>query len=147
MDTTTIKKLREETGAGIMAAKNALETHGDYEKAKEELMAKGLAKVEKRQDREATEGLVYSYIHSTGKLGSMVVITCETDFVARNETFVNLCKEVALQVATANYETVEELLKDEYIKDSSKTIEDLVKEASAKLGEKMELTKFARLEV
>ena len=85
-----IKKLREETGAGVIDAKNALqESDGDFEKAKEVLMEKGLAKAETKSERETKDGLVYSYIHSGGKIGSMVLISCETDFVAKTDDFLS----------------------------------------------------------
>ena len=143
-----IKKLREETGAGVVDAKNALDSHGgDYEKAREELVAKGLAKAEKKSEREIKDGLVYSYIHAGGKVGSMVLVGCETDFVAKTDDFKSLCHELALQVATAEYEEVTELLEDEYIKDPSKKVQDLVKETVAKLGENIEVIDFTRLSV
>ncbi len=148
MDIEKIKKLKEETGAGVLDAKEALETHnGDYEKAKKDLMDKGLAKAEKKSDRETKDGLVVSYIHAGGKVGSMVKVACETDFVAKTEDFKNLCQEVAMQVATAEYENVEELMSDAYIRDSSKTIQDLVKETVAKVGENIEIKEFCRLSV
>lgn len=146
MDIENIKKLKEETGAGVLDAKKALEEHkGDYEKAKKDLMDKGLVKAEKKSDRETKDGLIYSYIHAGGKIGSMVQVACETDFVAKTDDFKNLCHAVALQVATGEYGNVEELLKDEYIKDPSKTVQELVKETIAKLGENIEVREFCRL--
>ena len=100
-DINIIKKLRDETGAGIMDVKNALTVaNGDEKLAKEELHKKGLAKAEKRADREANEGLVFSYIHNGGKIGAMVMLTCETDFVAKTEDFANVAKEIALQISS-----------------------------------------------
>ncbi len=140
-----IKQLREETGAGVMEVKRALDgVGGDYDKAKAELMSQVDAKAAKKADRIAGDGLVFSYIHNTGKVGSMILMLCETDFVARNEDFQKTCKEIAMQVCTEDYESVEELLKAEYMRDASKTIEDLVKEATAKFGEKIVLRKFIK---
>lgn len=142
-----IKKLREETGAGVMEAKKALEKFGSYEKAKEELIKVGALKAAKKADRATTEGLVYSYIHSTGKVGSLVEINCETDFVANTPDFKKLCQEVAMQVAAIPAENVEELLNLEYIRDGSKKVSDLVSEAIAKLGENIKISRFTRFKI
>lgn len=148
MNIETIKKLREDTGAGVMDVKKALEEFGgDYEKAKEDLMKKGLAKAAKKADRVAKDGLTYAYIHATGKVGSLVAVACETDFVAKTEEFKKLCHEIALQVSTENYESVEALMETEYIRDGSKKVKDLVAETVAKLGEKIEIKKFSRISV
>ncbi len=148
MNIEDLKKLREETGAGVMEVKHALEEfQGDYNKAKEDLMKKGLAKAAKKADRVTKDGLVYSYIHATGKVGSVVAIACETDFVAKTEEFKKLCHEVALQVCTEDYTSVESLLESEFIKDANKKISDLVNETIAKLGEKIEIKKFSRISV
>jgi elongation factor Ts len=100
---TMIKDLRERTGAGMSDCKKALtETSGDMEKAIDYLRAKGLAKAAKKAGREATEGLVTSYIHGGGRIGVLVEVNCETDFVARNEDFITFTREVALQIAAMN---------------------------------------------
>ncbi len=100
---TLIKDLRERTGAGMSDCKKALvEVNGDMDKAIDYLRAKGLAKAAKKAGREATEGAVVSYIHGGGRIGVLVEINCETDFVARNEDFVTFTKEVALQIAAMN---------------------------------------------
>jgi elongation factor Ts len=131
-----IKQLREETGAGVMEAKRALEeATGDYEKAKKIVFERGLAKAEKKSDRETKEGFVGSYIHTTGKVGALVTLLCETDFVARNEEFIKLAREIAMQAASMRPETVEELMDQEYIRDGKFTIRELVKTLSAKVGE------------
>jgi elongation factor Ts len=97
-----VKALRERTGAGMMECKKALvEADGDIEKAIEALRVKGIAKAEKRGEREASEGTVQSYIHANGKIGVLVEVDCETDFVARNEDFVAFAKDLALHVAAA----------------------------------------------
>ena len=101
--TEDIVKLRKRTNAGVMDCKNALvECDGDLDKATEWLREKGIAKAAKKADRIAAEGLVYSYIHMGGKIGVLVEVNCETDFVARSENFVNLCKDIAMHIAAAN---------------------------------------------
>jgi len=148
IDVKKIKELREETGAGIVEIKNMLEeVEGDYKRAKGELMKKAAEKALKKQNREATQGLVYSYIHHGGEVGSMVLISCETDFVAKTDDFKKLCQEVAMQVCTEDYKDVKELLESEYIRDPSKKVQDLVNETTAKLGEKIELKKFVKYSV
>src|SRR3989344_90189 len=110
-----IKKLREETGAGILEVKQALEKYNnDYTKAYSELMSKAAAKAERKSERTTKDGLVEAYIHSGGKIGSLVVVACETDFVAKTDAFKKLCHEIALQVATEDYENSETLLASEY---------------------------------
>lgn len=143
-----IKKLREETGAGVLDVKKALEEFdGDVEKAKEKLLEKAKEKAATKGDRETGDGLVYSYIHTGGKAGSMILMACETDFVAKTEDFQNLCKEVAMQACTADYESVDELLDAEYIRDDSKKVKDLITEAIAKLGENITLKKFVKYSI
>jgi elongation factor Ts len=147
-DINIIKQLRDETGAGIMDVKNALTTaNGDVKLAKEELHKKGLARAEKRADREAKEGLVYSYIHNGSKIGSMIMLTCETDFVAKTEDFSKVAKEIALQVSSEEYSDLESLLNSPYIRDESKKVSDLISELSAKTGEKVELKNFVRFAI
>jgi elongation factor Ts len=147
-DINIIKKLRDETGAGIMDVKNALTVaNGDVRLAKEELHKKGLARAEKRADREANEGLVYSYIHNGSKIGSMVMLTCETDFVAKTEDFARIAKEIALQVSSEDFKSLEDLLNSPYMRDESKKVSDLVAELSAKTGEKVELKNFVRFAI
>lgn len=148
IDVDKIKKLKEETGAGVLEIKKMLEEcEGDVRKAKEELMKKASDKASKKADRDAGDGLVYSYIHNGGKVGSMVLVACETDFVAKTEDFKKLCQEVAMQVCTEDFKDVRELLESEYIRDPNKTILDLVNEATAKLGEKIEVKEFYKLSV
>lgn len=140
-----IKELREKTGAGVMDAKKAIEeAKGDMSKAEAIIREKGLAKAAKKADREAKSGLVYSYVHQ-GRVGVLVEINCETDFVARNPEFEQLCKEVALQVASMNPSSVEELLAQDYIRDGSMTIDGLVKQLIAKVGENMQIRRFVRM--
>ena len=101
IDSQTVKKLRVETGAGMMNCKKALEeTNGDYEKAVEFLKLKGMAIADKKANRNTNEGIIYSYIHTGSKLGILVEVNCETDFVARHEEFTNLAKNIAMQIAS-----------------------------------------------
>lgn len=140
-----IKQLREETGAGIIDCRTALESSdGDMEKAKEYLRKKGLERADKKADREIKAGLVYSYIHAGGKVGALIEIGCETDFVARTDDFNELCKEVAMQVASMNAESVDDLLQQAYIRDAKRTISDIVKEKIAKVGENIQVRRFTR---
>ncbi|EKD95018.1 MAG: hypothetical protein ACD_25C00105G0002 [uncultured bacterium] len=143
-----IKNLREETGAGVLEVKQALEnSFGDYAKAKEELMKKVGSKAAKKSDRVTKDGLIFAYLHAGGRVGTLIYMACETDFVAKTEDFQRLCKEVAMQAATGDYSSVEELLNDEYIRDPSKKISDLLNETTAKVGEKIELKKFVKYSV
>lgn len=147
-DKALLLKLREETGAGIMDVKRALEeTDGDERKAREWIAAKAVRTAEKKSDRETGEGFVGSYIHTTGKVGAIVVLACETDFVARTEDFRSLAREVAMQIASMSPESVEELLAQPYIRDAKKTIAEIVKETAGKLGENIVVRTFERLTV
>ncbi len=188
-----IKKLRIQTGAGVMDVKEALdEAGGDEAKALELLRKKGLKVAAKKQDRSAEEGRIDVYIHSNGKIGAMVALACETDFVARNEEFQDLAKSIAMHIAATDpsylspedipeevkdkekeiyaeqmkgenkppevlekiiegklkkfYEQVC-LLNQKFIKDDDKTIQDLITEATAKLGEKIEVKRFVRFQL
>jgi elongation factor Ts len=188
-----VKELREATGAGMMDCKKALqECGGDFDKAANWLREKGIASAAKRQDREAKEGAVASYIHMGGKIGVLVEINCETDFVARGEPFQQFCKDVCLQICStaprwvrreeasqaevdaemAIYlvqaresgkpENVQQkisegklnkwlkensLLEQEFVKNPDVTIEELMKELSGKIGEKIDIRRFARFQL
>jgi elongation factor Ts len=147
MNIEDLKKLREETGAGIADCKEALsESKGDYKLAKEIIKQKGFDKAAKKADREVKMGLVETYSHA-GKVGVVVDVLCETDFVAKTEDFKTLAHEIALQIASMNPKTAEELLKQDYVRDPSQTINDLVKAAIGKLGENIQIGKFARIEL
>ena len=187
-----IKKLRELTGVGLTDAKKALvEAEGDFDKALEAMRKKGLTKAEKKGDREAREGLIESYVHS-GRIGVIVEVNCETDFVARLDDFKTLAHEVAMQIAAMSPKYVSEadipveemervkaelmaseslaskpeemrekivegqlkkhfaeqvLMSQAYILDDSKTVEQHVKEAIAKLGENIVIRQFKRIEL
>lgn len=143
-----IKELREATGAGIMDAKKALEeSNGDMEKAKEIITAKGLARAESKSEREVRSGKVYCYTHGGGTAAAMVEVACETDFVAKTPEFEALCKEIALQIVSMDPKDVEDLLKMDYIRDGSKTMDQLIKELSGKTGENIRVTRFARFKL
>lgn len=187
-----IKKLRELTGVGLTDAKKALvEAEGDFDKALEAMRKKGLTKAEKKGDREAREGLIESYVHS-GRIGVIVEVNCETDFVARLDDFKTLAHEVAMQIAAMSPKYVSEadipaeemervkaelmtseslaskpeemrekivegqlkkhfaeqvLMNQAYILDDSKTVEQHIKEAIAKLGENIVVRQFKRIEL
>jgi len=159
-----VKQLRDLSGAGVMDCKKALdETGGDVEKAVKVLRDKGIANAEKKSGRETGQGLVDSYIHAGGRIGVLVEVNCETDFVARTDTFKQLVHDIALQIAGipttlvisedqlppdaegTPEETV--LMKQTFLKDSSRTIEQLVKEAIAKTGENIRIRRFTRFEL
>jgi elongation factor Ts len=188
-----VKELRERTGAGMMDCKNALVAmDGDMEKAIDELRTKGLAKAAKKASRVASEGMVISYIHGGGRIGVLVEVNCETDFVAKTDQFKELAHNIAMQIAAANPDYVireevpesvinheKEILKaqaleegkpekviekmvegriekyfkehclmeQQYIKDPDKNVKDLLHETIAKIGENINIRRFARYEV
>lgn len=143
-----LKKLREETGARIMDCKKALEeASGDMKKAIKIVEEKGLARAEKTEYRETKAGFVAHYVHNTGMVASLVEILCETDFVAHNDEFKNMAKDIAMHVVAMNPENVEELLEQEFVRDSSQTIQGMIKALSGKIGEKMTLNRFVRYQI
>ena len=157
-----VKQLRDETGAGVMDAKRALEeAAGNVDRAKEILRKQGLARADKKAGRVAAQGLIDAYIHAGGRIGSMVELNCESDFVARTDDFRTLAHDLAMQVAAtspryvrpedapADVENKAEvcLLLQPFIKDPSRTIQDLVKEHIAKLGENIVVRRFVRFEL
>ena len=188
-----VAKLRAQTGVGMMECKNALtEANGDFEKAIVILRERGLKAVDKKQGRIASEGLVASYIHMGGRIGVLVEVNCETDFVAKSDDFQVLVKDIAMHIAAANPKYVTEaevptaeldaekeilkvqalnegkpanivekmiegrikkyyedvcLLNQPFVKDSSKTIKDILTEATLKIGEKISIRRFVRYEL
>lgn len=188
-----VAKLRAQTGVGMMECKKALtESNGDFEKAIVILREKGLKAVDKKQGRIASEGIVSSYIHMGGKIGVLVEVNCETDFVAKSDDFQALVKDIAMQIAAANPKYVREeevdpveleqekeilrvqatnegkpaeivekmlvgrikkyyedvcLLNQAFVKDSSKTIQDVINEATLRIGEKITIRRFVRYEM
>ncbi len=188
-----VKELREATGSGIMDCKKVLaEAEGNMEKAIELLRKKGLAKAAKRAGRSTSEGIIYSYIHTGAKLGVLVEINCESDFVAKTEDFETFAKDIAMHIAAANpaglvsddvdqsviekereiyrAQMLEEgkpeniidkivdgkiekfykevcLMSQQYVKDPQKTIEELLKETIGKIGENIQIKRFARFQI
>lgn len=156
----SIKALREQTGAGIMDCKRALaDANGDLGKATEALKEKGLAKAAKSASRETKEGVVHSYIHGGGRVGALVEISCETDFVGRTADFQGLAHDVAMQVAAMAPKYIDAsdmpaddeanpdevcLLRQPFIKDPGKSIADLVTELAARVGENVRVRRFSR---
>ena len=191
IDAQTVKKLREETGAGMMNCKKALaDNNGDYEKAVESLRLKGMATADKKASRNTNEGIIYAYIHTGSKLGILVEINCETDFVARRTEFTELAKNIAMQIASnpeievvstndiseserekvVKFESAKDdlqnkpqeirnkivegrvekslkkqvLLEQEYIRDSSITVKEYIKQVVGVLGENIQVRRFTR---
>lgn len=143
-----LKKLREKTSAGVSDCREALEqSNGDMKEAEEILRKKGLEKAAKKSDREVKAGGIFSYLHHTGRLGAILSLACETDFVAKTDDFQKLGKEIALHIASMKPKTVEELMEQEYVRDGSKKISDLIKEVIGKLGENITVVGMSVLEV
>ena len=159
MATTTelIKELRDKTGAGIMECKKAIEDAlGDLGKAEQLIKERGLAMAEKKAGREASQGLIDSYVHA-GRIGAMIELNCETDFVARTDDFRTLAREIAMQVSATNPSRLSSqesssdgdvpLLDQPYIRDPSKTVQELLNEAIAKVRENIVIRRFVRFEL
>ena len=158
-----VRTLRDQTGAGIMDCKEALEkSGGDLEKAVLTLRDKGTASVAKRVDKATNEGLIETYLHTGGRVGAMVELGCETDFVARTEEFQKLAHDIAMQVAAmgpvyVDKEEIEEgdvrppaqisLMQQPFIKNNSSSVGEMVKELAAKVGENIRVVRFSRLSV
>jgi elongation factor Ts len=161
--TGMIKELREQSGAGIMDCRSALVgCGGDMEKALNHLKEKGLLKAQKKAERATSQGLIESYIHTAGRIGAMVELNCETDFVARTDEFKGLAHCLAMQVAalTPKYISEEEipegedidpkeacLLAQPYIKDPTMTVKDVIGETIARVGENIRVRRFVRYEL
>ena len=145
IDPKDVQRLRTESGAGVMDCKRALEdAGGDYEKALGLLKQRGLESVAKKSGREAKEGVIASYIHGNGRVGSLVELASETDFVSRGEDFQKLAREIAMQVAAMEPATIEELLEQPYIRDGSKKIKDLVTEVASTTKENVHVRRIQR---
>ena len=144
---TDVQKLREITGAGVMDAKKALEeSGGDFDKAISIINEKGLIKAEKKATRATGAGYLESFIHN-GRVGVLMEIRCETDFVAHSDPFKELAHNLVMHIAAMNPESVELLLNQNYIKDEEMTVEALIKSIIAKTGENMRVEKFCRYEI
>ena len=141
-----IKKLREETGAGVADCRQALEdAAGDYEKAKKLILKRGLEKANKKTGKATRAGIIESYIHAGGRVGVLVELLCETDFVARTDTFRRLAHELVLQIAAMNPKDTPTLLAQTYIRDTTITVEALIKTTIAQVGENITVGRFTRL--
>jgi len=161
--TNSIRQLRDQSGAGIMNCRKALlEAQGDMEKALQILKQQSLFQAEKKAERSATDGVIEAYIHAGGRIGAMVEVNCETDFVARTDEFKELAHNLAMQVAAmcpefiSSEEIPEEedkdpktacLLLQPYIRDPEKSIQDVITETIAKVGENIKVSRFARFEL
>lgn len=161
--TARVKELREESGAGVMECRNALvEAVGDIEKAAQILKERNLFKAEKKRQRTTSQGLIESYIHIGGRIGAMVELNCETDFVARTEEFKELAHHLAMQIAAMSPQFISReeapettdveyqtacLLLQPSIKNPEMTIQDIISEAIAKTGENIKVSRFTRFEV
>ena len=156
-----VRSLRERTGAGVMECKQALEANqGDMELAAEALRIKGVAQVAKRTGRVTNQGLIEAYVHTGGRVGAIVELGCETDFVARTEEFKDLAHDIAMQVAAMDPVYLDKsdiqeedgrpvaqvaLLQQPFIKENSSSVEEVVQEIAAKLGENVRVLRFTRL--
>lgn len=148
IDLKAIKKLRDETSASIADCRKALdESDGDYKNALEWLKKRAAQIAAKKADREMAEGIIEAYIHQNGKVGVLVQLSCETDFVAKTDEFKNLGREIGMQIAAMDPKDVEALLKQEYIRDSSTTMDGLIKNVIGKIGENITVKKFVRFEI
>lgn len=163
ISTDMIKNLRAQSGAGVMDCRNILvQTEGDIDKALAVLKEKGLAKAQKKAGRVTGQGLVEAYIHTAGRIGAMIEINCETDFVARTDEFKEMAHCLAMQVAALNPQYISEedmpegteavpeevcLLNQQYIKDPGMTVKDVITETIAKVGENITIGRFTRYEL
>ncbi len=142
-----VKELRERTSAGMMDCKKALvESDGDMEKAIEWLREKGLSQAAKKASRIAAEGVVAQYVNDDASIGAIVEVNCETDFVAKTDNFLNFANSVAKHVALANPADVDALLNQKFIDDETKTISDMISDATVAIGEKISVRRFERYE-
>ncbi|HCX45295.1 TPA: translation elongation factor Ts [Patescibacteria group bacterium] len=145
--TELVKQLRNETGAGVMDCRKALEeAQGDLDKAREIIQEKGLLKATKRAGRNTGAGILESYIHNN-RVGVLLELRCETDFVARSDEFKNLAHDLVMHIAALNPKDLEALLEQPFVKDDSQTIDQLVKGVAAKTGENTQIEKFCRYEI
>jgi len=144
---TDIQRLREETGAGVMECKRALQdARGDYKKAVALIRERGLLKADKRRDRATGAGLLEAYIHN-GRVGVLLDLRSETDFVAHSDPFRELAHELALQISAMAPENTTALLAAPYIKNASQTVEEVIKGVIAKVGENIRVERFTRYEL
>ena len=145
--TDGIQKLRDATGAGVMDCKRALtDAQGNFDAALALIKERGLLKVEKRAERETGAGLVHSYVHNE-RIGVLVDVRAETDFVVRSEPFRKLAHDLAMHIAAVAPSNVDELLRQPYVKDESKTVGDIIRDVIGRVGENVRVCAFYRMEV
>jgi elongation factor Ts len=143
-----VKELRDKTGISMMECKKALEeAEGDVAKAMQILSTRAQASAAKKADRTLGAGTVGSYVHGNGQVGAMIVLSCETDFVSKNEEFVAFARDIAMHVSAMMPATVEELMAQQFIKNPEKTIAQLISDATQKFGERTEVTSLGRYSV
>lgn len=143
-----LKKLRDETAASVSDCRQALEeSNGDYQKALVWIKKLAIDKADKKKERATSQGLIEAYIHGNGKVGVLLELLCETDFVAKTDEFKHLAHELAMQIAAMNPQDVATLLKQEYIRESTLTVEALVKTVIGKLGENISVNRFERFAI
>ena len=148
MDIEKVKKIREATGLSVKEISNALAESGENEiKALEILKSRGMQIAGKKSARETKEGVISAYVHGNGKIGVILELGSETDFVAKNEEFKKLAHELAMQVASMNPKDTDELLSQPFIKDGSTTIAGLINQHMARLGENIKIINFMRFEI
>jgi len=142
-----VQKLREITGAGVMDCKRALdEGGGDIDKATTIIRERGLGKAAKKAGRDTSSGVIDAYIHND-RVGVLIELDCETDFVAKTDEFKTLAREIAMQIAAMNPADVDELLLQQYIRDGAQTVGDLITQNIAKIGENIKVGRFVRFEI
>ena len=147
IDAKIVAKLRSETGAGVMDCKKALEeSKGDFEKAKKILASNAASIAKKKAERATKHGLIETYVHA-GRIGVLLEIASESDFVAKNAEFKELAHQICLQIASMSPKNVDELLKQEFIMDSSQTVKDLIESKIAKIRENIKINRFIRFEL
>lgn len=147
MTISNLQRLRETTGAGIMECKKALdESKGDFDGAMAIIHERGLAKMEKRADRDAGAGLIVSYVHNS-RIGVLLDIRAETDFVVRSEPFQKLAHDLAMHISAMDPQDVAELIAQPYVRDESKTVSDIIADVIGKVGENIKVHAFSRLHV
>ena len=148
IDIKKLKQLREETEVSFALCKKALEeAGGDLDKAREILFKQGAKRVKKKKEKETKEGRIFAYVHHNGKFAGLVELLTQTDFVANNEEFLNLGKNLAMQAASFEFNNKEEFLELEFIKDPSLKIKDVINNAIVKLGENIVLSRVIKWEV
>jgi len=148
IDIEIIKKLRQQSGAGFTECKKAYsEAEGDFDKAMDILKIHAGETAEKKSSREIKAGLVDAYIHAAGKVGALVKVGCETDFVSKNEDFKSIVHDIAMHIAAMNPESEEDLFQQSFVKNPSITVKDFLQDAIVRIGENIKIEEFSRFEI